>query len=1069
MNAFIRIGRLALCAVVLLFMVNGIVVDAIPIPTTSLEIRGSVVEGTGTQAWDATTFAGFWYDLKDNLKSETLSIEANVNGRDIPENELFYSTSKQTKLLKAVENGKGLDNTELMNAFDGNGMYHPIGWQAQPYVAVKGKAKKLSKLIIEQGNSTSEKKTLTVGESWDIGDGWTLTAQGIDAQASPRQAQLVLSKDGNKLDDKVIRQGDVYVYTEKSIAGESDVPLFVTYVDSVITGATSYMVQLRYTWAISKSIIEIKGADVFGNMEVKTSNDDYVLLYNKDRTISLSRNGTIDILGDLKFRVADNDYLRYYPMVLRTDPGTYEVRGSIVEGTGTQSWDATTFAGFWYDLKDDLKSETLTITSDINNRNIQENTLFYNMTKQTKLLKVVENGHTSAELLNAFPNGAYDILGWRTQPHVAVKGKARKLSRLIIEQSSATSEKKTLSIGETWNIGDGWNLKVMGIDASSSPKRVRLVLSRDSNILDDKIIAQGEIYVFTEGLAGETNAPSFVTYIDTIFVSDSTSIVQLRYTWAISKNSIEINATDVFGNMEVVTADDDSIILNNKDRTISLSRNSTVNITDEIKFRVADSDILRFYPLVEYEIPPAPAPGAPAIVSFAPTSPVSNIAGDARIFNIAAKQTVNVTWYINGTEVFNQTEITQSTYANSSAAPGIWNVTAVAVNANGTAMQKWIWMVISPTPGSISGYKINSANNLGIPGWTINLTNATMNVPATTNANGMYQFTGLANGTYTVTEMMQTGWTNVTSTSTDVLIAGADVINQNFTNALIPVVTPPTSFLLTPDMSVELKGTTININVMALNGSLPQPLFNGTANITIIANNMSHVTFDRTATFVNGNATIHATSSIAQFVTVTATNGTIKGSTIVEFADMITSLSRGWNLISIPSFDDPSDINQTMKLVQNNGVQTFNPATTSFVTPTDLQPLYGYWINVTVDNQKLGFIADTSVIIEPPTRNLFEGWNLIGVSASRDDTIDSIRLNMTPEATFADLRNGEQPSQWLYSRLVSFDGAIPRTFTAGVDLTLREPTLKQGHGYWLFIKNIPDTNENNVPWAGKLW
>jgi len=54
-----------------------------------------------------------------------------------------------------------------------------------------------------------------------------------------------------------------------------------------------------------------------------------------------------------------------------------------------------------------------------------------------------------------------------------------------------------------------------------------------------------------------------------------------------------------------------------------------------------------------------------------------------------------------------------------------------------------------------------------------------MNVSVTTDANGMYQFMGLANDTYTVAEMMQTGWTNVTSTSIDVLIGGADVMNQN--------------------------------------------------------------------------------------------------------------------------------------------------------------------------------------------------------------------------------------------------------------------------------------------------
>jgi len=46
----------------------------------------------------------------------------------------------------------------------------------------------------------------------------------------------------------------------------------------------------------------------------------------------------------------------------------------------------------------------------------------------------------------------------------------------------------------------------------------------------------------------------------------------------------------------------------------------------------------------------------------------------------------------------------------------------------------------------------------------------------------MYQVYGLDKRTpIPVAEMMQTGWTNVTSTSIDVLIGGADVMNQNFT------------------------------------------------------------------------------------------------------------------------------------------------------------------------------------------------------------------------------------------------------------------------------------------------
>lgn len=276
--------------------------------------------------WDAQNFEGFWYDLQTGITSETLEIGGqhgnaltetiDHNRRVIPENTLVYRTVKQAKTLKIIENGKANVTDAGFNKFD-NGRYNLIGWQGQPYVAVKGKAKKLAKLIIEQGSAMTDKKMLAVGETWDIGDGWTISAQNIDAKASPRKVWIVLSKDGVKKDDKVINDGAAYAFIEKSFAGESDVPLFVTYVDSVFAGKTSDIVQLRYTWAISTAVTEIKASDVFGSLEVITADDDMLVLYNRDTPIVLPKGSTVDIMGNLKFRVADDlDFLRFHPIVL---------------------------------------------------------------------------------------------------------------------------------------------------------------------------------------------------------------------------------------------------------------------------------------------------------------------------------------------------------------------------------------------------------------------------------------------------------------------------------------------------------------------------------------------------------------------------------------------------------------------------------------------------------------------------------------------------------------------------------------------------------------------------------
>jgi len=239
----------------------------------------------------------------------------------------------------------------------GGGYYAKVGWQAEEFVALNGKGNKLAKIVYE--DIATAKKTLTIGDVWEIGDGYTLTAQSIDTSTSPRQAWLALSKDGVKLDDKIIVQGQVYTYTKASLASETDVPIFVTYVDSVFAGATTDILQLKYTWLISTSVTEIKAGDKFGVMEViEDGSNGIIKLRNTDSSLSLSQNSVVDLMGNMKFSVADSTTLRYYPVVIRTTPGNVVKRGEVVDGTTSHypdaigcrttcnsSWNAYNFAG----------------------------------------------------------------------------------------------------------------------------------------------------------------------------------------------------------------------------------------------------------------------------------------------------------------------------------------------------------------------------------------------------------------------------------------------------------------------------------------------------------------------------------------------------------------------------------------------------------------------------------------------------------------------------------------------------------------------------------------------------
>jgi len=89
---------------------------------------------------------------------------------------------------------------------------------------------------------------------------------------------------------------------------------------------------------------------------------------------------------------------------------------------------------------------------------------------------------------------------------------------------------------------------------------------------------------------------------------------------------------------------------------------------------------------------------------------------------------------------------------------------------------------------SVHGYLFDDLNGNGqdnneprLPGWTIALVGVdgagnTVSITTTTGINGEYSFTGLAPGSYTVSEQTQTGWTQSAGGATFALTSGQEVV-----------------------------------------------------------------------------------------------------------------------------------------------------------------------------------------------------------------------------------------------------------------------------------------------------
>ncbi|NJD52114.1 MAG: hypothetical protein FIB07_04535 [Candidatus Methanoperedens sp.] len=617
-------------------VVMGFFLATVPAQAAILEGRGQTANETdgiqdyldlssGTVSWNRSNFDGFFYDVNNELGSEKLTIlnsASLIGNRTIDVDKLVYSTSGDNKMLYVVKYGfngnyaaaaqAGLDGFQAGSMSSEDGEYKVVGWQMERYVAVKNKTNKLSNLVFEQGNNN---KTLSTGETWILGRGWELTVNAIDARANPRQIWFTLKKDGAVIDEGTAKPGDVYTKIKSNLGGESNVPLFVTYVDAIDSGITSDMVSLKYTWLIDTIVKEVKKGDEYAIFNTTKADESIIEMRNSRFPVTLTRNSIINLMSNLNFKVADAETLRFYPtggLSGRIANETTGQKSNLNLSIGIVSWQPQNFPGLFYDLNDEFGNEKLTIIDSaplVGTRTILQDKLRYSTSSNNTMMTVVRypfNGNYSAARqagLSEFQagnmsseDGKYSIIGWQGEKYVAVKNNISKLSTLVIEQGSG--DKKTLTTGETWDIGQGWSMTINSIDARSNPRQVWFTLRKDGVIMHEKVMNDRQIYTYVRSNhAGESNVPLFVTYVDAIFSGSTSDMVQFKYTWAIDTNVTYIRVGDWFGVFKVTGINSSTIELRNTDYyPIPLNKGNIINLIGSMGFIVAESDNLRFFP-----------------------------------------------------------------------------------------------------------------------------------------------------------------------------------------------------------------------------------------------------------------------------------------------------------------------------------------------------------------------------------------------------------------------------------------------------------------------------------------
>ncbi len=272
------------------------------------ELRGTVydkdVDGDSLPTWTPLNFEGFYYSIDEGIGTEQLEIKE-LKDRTIPDGALVYTSRPQPVQFEHKSWGN----------------FTVVGFMAKKYFAgypegaVGGKIDDVSLLsdsvLSEVLTDSDDKRSMYSGDSFELEEGYSLNILEVDINGNSVWVQL--EKDGDVVDDDFITSGADYVY-ETELGEAEDIPVIIVHFGTVFAGTETSAVFIEGIFQISDEYIEINSGDTFDEMEITSVSSDSITMKNED-SIGLGEDETVDVMGDVKFKTADDKTLRFYPFV----------------------------------------------------------------------------------------------------------------------------------------------------------------------------------------------------------------------------------------------------------------------------------------------------------------------------------------------------------------------------------------------------------------------------------------------------------------------------------------------------------------------------------------------------------------------------------------------------------------------------------------------------------------------------------------------------------------------------------------------------------------------------------
>lgn len=532
-----------------------------------------------TYTWTPQSFSGFYYNLDTDEGKETLTI-TNIGDRSIDRNDIVYVTEPIVKEFEC----------------DDFGSYSVIGFMAERYFAGYEE-----KSIMNDGFSLLDEEILSRvliddDESQMIKSGIPLVLEEgyefrvTEYAASGDDVMVALFKDGESIYETILSEGSTFTY-KKDLGSAEDIPIIALHVDTVFRGMETSTISIDGIFQISDDYINVEDGDKFGLMEIDRVDSGQITMLNSN-TVSLKKGKTFNLMGKINIEVGNCDKIRFALAVDTSEPGTYELRGTVTQDE-KYTWTPLNFEGLLYDMDSGESTETLKLDNregrTIKSGNLDYITSTINMSFEYSGWDDYESiGFMGEKYFAGYKDNSIEKKG------VSLMNKGY-LGKILIDED----EKHTLYVGNSLPLAEGYSFRIDEI--SQDGDSIMVALLRDGEVIKSDIINDDSTYTHTKEVDDE-DIPVIAIHIDNIFRGMETNSIFVNGIFQISEDFKKVEEGNSYGKMEIYDVSKDEIVMSN-DGSMTLGKGDTISIMGDIKIKVADDDnAVRFYPFQEIKV-----------------------------------------------------------------------------------------------------------------------------------------------------------------------------------------------------------------------------------------------------------------------------------------------------------------------------------------------------------------------------------------------------------------------------------------------------------------------------------